>query len=127
MPRLSKPLLFASPEECERAFYEALENADIDAMADLWLQDDDVSCVHPGATRAVGHSAVRASWASLLAAGPIAVRTMARHAFDSPTLAVAAASGTPSSTGWKGESIRSGTASTTTGSGPGTSFRSSFP
>jgi len=31
MPRLSKPLLFASPAECEQAFYDALEAADAEA------------------------------------------------------------------------------------------------
>jgi len=88
MSRLAKPLLFASPEECEQAFYEALEGADLEAMSDLWLHDDEVCCTHPGAARIVGHGAVRASWAAILAGGPLAIRTMARHSFESPTLAV---------------------------------------
>ena len=88
MPRLAKPMLFASPEECEQAFYEALENADLEAMADLWLQDDDVCCTHPGAARIVGYNAVRSSWASILGSGPLPIRTLARHSFESPTLAV---------------------------------------
>jgi len=88
MPRLSKPMLFASAEECEQAFYEALENADIDAVADLWLQDDDVCCTHPGAARIVGYAAVRASWASILGAGALPIRTLARRSFESPTLVV---------------------------------------
>jgi ketosteroid isomerase-like protein len=88
MPRLAKPMLFASPEECENAFYEALENADADAMADLWLQDDEVCCTHPGAPRIVGYQGVRSSWASILGAGPVPVRAVARHSFESPTLAV---------------------------------------
>jgi hypothetical protein len=88
MSRLSKPMLFASPEECEQAFYEALENADIDAMADLWLQDDDVCCTHPGASRILGYNGVRASWAAILGNGALAVRTLGRRSFESPTLAV---------------------------------------
>jgi hypothetical protein len=88
MPRLAKPMLFASPEECEQAFYEALENADLEAMAGLWLQDDDVCCTHPGAARIVGYNAVRSSWASVLGSGPLPIRTLARHSFESPTLAV---------------------------------------
>ncbi len=51
MSRLTKPLLFASPEECERAFYEALEAADVEAVVELWLEDDDVVCVHPNGPR----------------------------------------------------------------------------
>ena len=80
-------MLFASPEECEQAFYEALENADADAMADLWLQDDDVTCTHPGAPRLVGYNAVRASWAAILGSGPLPIRTLSRRTYESPTLA----------------------------------------
>ena len=81
-------MLFASPEECEQAFYEALENADVEAMADLWLQDDDVCCTHPGAARIIGYAAVRASWAAILGSGALPIRTLARRSFESPTLAV---------------------------------------
>jgi ketosteroid isomerase-like protein len=88
MSRLVKPMLFASPEECEHAFYEALEHADVESMCDLWLQDDDVCCTHPGAPRLVGYNAVRASWVAILNSGPLPVRTLARRAFESPTLAV---------------------------------------
>lgn len=81
-------MLFASPEECEQAFYEALENADAEAMADLWLQDDDVCCTHPGSARIIGYAAVRASWAAILGSGALPIRTLARRSFESPTLAV---------------------------------------
>jgi len=88
MSRLTKPLLFASPEECEQAFYEALESADADAVADLWLDDDDVCCVHPGGPRLAGSAAVRGSLAALLSNGPVQIRTVSRKCFESPTLAV---------------------------------------
>ena len=88
MSRLTKPVLFASPEECEQAFYDALEGADAEAMADLWMQDDDVCCTHPGAPRLVGYHSVRASWAAILGAGPLPIRTLGRRSFESPTLAV---------------------------------------
>jgi ketosteroid isomerase-like protein len=88
MSRLTKPLLFASPEECEQAFYEALEAADVDAVIDTWLDDDDVCCVHPGGTRLVGYAAVRSSLAALLASGPVQIRTVSRKCFESTTLAV---------------------------------------
>ena len=81
-------MLFASPEECEQAFYEALDNADLDAVSELWLQDDDVACIHPGSPRVVGHAAVRASWAAVLSGGPLHVRVLARRVHESPTLAV---------------------------------------
>jgi ketosteroid isomerase-like protein len=88
MTRLTKPMLYASPEECEQAFYEALESADIEAMGDTWLDDDDVCCVHPGGARLVGYAAVRSSLVTLLSAGPVQIRTVSRKCFESPTVAV---------------------------------------
>ena len=81
-------MLFASPEECERAFYDALEAADADAVIDLWLEDDDVVCVHPNGPRLLGYAAVRASWTSILANGPVNVRGSSRKSLDTPTVAV---------------------------------------
>lgn len=88
MPGLTKPLLFASPEECERAFYEALEAADAEAVNDLWLDDEDVVCVHPNGPRLLGYAAVRASWTGILANGPLHVRGTMRKSLDTPTVAV---------------------------------------
>jgi ketosteroid isomerase-like protein len=48
-----------------RAFYDAFEARDIDAMSDLWAHDDRVVCVHPGWTELRGWAAVAASWAAL--------------------------------------------------------------
>jgi len=86
--RPTRALLFASPEECEQAFYEALESADVDAVGDTWLDDDDVCCVHPGGARLVGYAAVRSSLAVLLSNGPVQIRTVSRKCFESPTVAV---------------------------------------
>ncbi|HEX4585971.1 MAG TPA: nuclear transport factor 2 family protein [Burkholderiaceae bacterium] len=83
-----RPLLFASPEECEQAFYEAMESADIEAISDAWLDDEDVVCVHPGGARLIGYSAVRASLVALLSSGPVQIRTVSRKCFESPTVAV---------------------------------------
>lgn len=88
MSRLTKPVLFASSEECERAFYEALDNGDAGAIAELWLEDDDVVCIHPGGPRLTGHGPIRASWAAILSNGPLHVRSSSRKSLDTPTVAV---------------------------------------
>lgn len=88
MSRLTKPLLFASPEECEQAFYEALQAGDADAVSDAWLDDDDVCCVHPGGARLVGYAAVRSSLVALLSNGPVQIRTVSRKCFESSTVVV---------------------------------------
>jgi ketosteroid isomerase-like protein len=88
MSRLTKPLLFASPEECEQAFYEALDGGDGEAVVDLWLEDDDVICIHPGGPRLVGFAAVKASWMSILANGPVNVRSTLAKSLETPTIAL---------------------------------------
>lgn len=88
MSRLTRPMLFASADECEQAFYEALEAADIDAISDLWLEDDDVCCIHPNGPRLVGINAVRQSWAAILANGAINIRATGCKAIETPTITV---------------------------------------
>lgn len=88
MSKLTRPLLFASADECEQAFYEALDSGDATALADLWLEDDDVVCVHPGGPRLTGYNAVRASWAAILANGALHVRSGSRRSLDTPTVTV---------------------------------------
>jgi len=88
MSRLARPLLFASSDECERAFYEALETADADAAVDLWLEDADICCVHPGGPRMQGHAAVTGSWRAILANGPLRVRASSKKTLETPTIAL---------------------------------------
>jgi len=54
--------IFLSPQECEAAFYEALEKADLEAMMGVWADDEEIICVHPGGAHMVGHEAVREAW-----------------------------------------------------------------
>ena len=46
-------------------FYEALQRADLERLMALWSDEDDVSCVHPGGPRLVGHAAIRAAFETL--------------------------------------------------------------
>jgi ketosteroid isomerase-like protein len=48
-----------------RAFYEAFEQRDLDAMSDLWEHGDDVVCTHPGWRALHGWGAVAGSWFAL--------------------------------------------------------------
>jgi ketosteroid isomerase-like protein len=48
-----------------RAFYEAFEARDLDAMADLWEHSDRVLCTHPGWTTLRGWGAVASSFFAL--------------------------------------------------------------
>ena len=64
-----KKTSFATPQDCEAAFYDALERADFEAMMAVWSEDDEIVCVHPGGPRIVGYAAVRASWAIIMQSG----------------------------------------------------------
>ena len=69
MPRRAL-LRFASAEQAQAAFYQAFEQADPLAMMQVWAEDEEVICVHPGGERLVGTEAVRESWRALFQAGP---------------------------------------------------------
>jgi uncharacterized protein (TIGR02246 family) len=56
---------FPTPQDCETAFYEALERADLEAMMDVWAEDEEIVCVHPGGQRHTGYEQVRESWAQI--------------------------------------------------------------
>ena len=60
-----KRTTFASAQDVEQAFYEALERADLDAMMEVWADDEEVVCIHPGGPRLGGYDRVRESWAQI--------------------------------------------------------------
>ena len=64
-----KKTTFLTPQEAEAAFYEALERADLDAMMEVWSEDDEVSCIHPGGPRVTGYEQVREIWAQIFQSG----------------------------------------------------------
>jgi ketosteroid isomerase-like protein len=63
-------VLRTEAEAANAAFYSAFESADLDAMQDLWLEDPDTLCVHPGALPVRGTGAINRSWALIMANTP---------------------------------------------------------
>jgi ketosteroid isomerase-like protein len=63
--------LGGSPDEVEAAFFEALHNADADAMMTCWADEDEIFCIHPGAGRVVGPVDVRLAFEGLFAHGAV--------------------------------------------------------
>ena len=57
-------------EQVNSTFYEAFETADLDTMQDLWLDDPDSLCVHPGALPVRGTGPINRSWALIMANTP---------------------------------------------------------
>lgn len=62
--------LRAEVEQANAAFYAAFETADLDGMRDLWLEDPETLCVHPGALPVRGSPAISRSWALIMANTP---------------------------------------------------------
>jgi ketosteroid isomerase-like protein len=62
---MSSPARFVTPEEVEAAFYEAFENLDIDLMDQVWGEEPETACVHPGGDLLRGKPAVLQSWSEI--------------------------------------------------------------
>lgn len=61
--------IFATPQDAETAFYDALERADLEAMMAVWAEDEEIVCVHPGGPRLTGYAAVREAWRRVFQSG----------------------------------------------------------
>src|SRR5262249_25141406 len=64
-----KKSTFPTPQDAEAAFYEALEAADLEAMMEVWAEDEEIVCIHPGGPRLAGYEQVRESWSQMFRAG----------------------------------------------------------
>ena len=60
---------FPTPQDAESAFYEALETGNLEAMMEVWAEDEEIVCVHPGGARIAGYEQVRESWAKMMSSG----------------------------------------------------------
>jgi ketosteroid isomerase-like protein len=90
MPRSKvQPLaLWASPEDVETQFYEALQEADLDKLMSLWAEDEEIFCIHPGGARVLGHAAVRAAFEAIFSNGGIKVSPGRLHSVQTIGVAV---------------------------------------
>lgn len=80
--------LYATPEAVEQAFYDALEAGDVAALMNVWSDEDEIVCVHPGGPRLVGARAIAASWGEILSNGPISVRPSDPHVLQGSLVSV---------------------------------------
>jgi ketosteroid isomerase-like protein len=69
--KLQSVTLGGSADDIEAAFYDALQNGDIDKLMACWADEDEVVCVHPGGPRVVGVGAIRAAFDAMFANGAI--------------------------------------------------------
>jgi ketosteroid isomerase-like protein len=72
IPRLSHsvnpamPETFATPQDAEDAFYDAIDERDLNAMLAVWEASDDVACLLPMQPLVRGSSELRKAWEPML-------------------------------------------------------------
>lgn len=71
---MSQTTSFASPDEVEHAFYDAVAKGDADQLILLWADDEETLCVHPTGVRLTGIVPIRESWRSIFATAKIRVQ-----------------------------------------------------
>jgi ketosteroid isomerase-like protein len=60
---------FETPQDAEDAYYDALEEGNLDILLGVWAETDEISCLLPMHPLATGRSAVRDAFARLFARG----------------------------------------------------------
>lgn len=80
---------YPTTEEAEEAFYEAIREADLDALMAVWSDDEEVVCVHPTGQRMDGQTAIRQSWRATFEHNPrFSVHVHARARWESALIVV---------------------------------------
>ena len=63
-------IIFTTAEDAEEAFYEAIGRGDLEALMNVWADDDEIVCIHPTGQRLRGPTAIRDSWRAIFANNP---------------------------------------------------------
>ena len=54
--------MVSSAKNAENHFYDAFSNCDLEKMMSVWLDSNEISCIHPGSSALVGTSQITLSW-----------------------------------------------------------------
>ena len=57
--------IYTTTEDAEEAFYDAIGRADLDALMNVWAEDEEIVCIHPTGQRLTGARAIRESWRAI--------------------------------------------------------------
>ena len=60
-----------SADDIEAAFYDALQNADLEKLMACWADEDELICVHPSGPRLIGMAAIRSAFDAMFSKGSI--------------------------------------------------------
>lgn len=62
-------MTYATPQEAEDAYYDAIDEGDIQGMMAVWDENEDVLCLLPMMPAHRGRNAIRTVWESILLTG----------------------------------------------------------
>jgi ketosteroid isomerase-like protein len=80
---------YTTAEEAEEAFYEAIGEANLDALMAVWSDDEEIVCIHPTGQRMDGPVAIRQSWRAIFEHNPrFSMRARTRTRWESVLIAV---------------------------------------
>ena len=86
--RLQAATVGGTPDEVEQAFYEALNNGNLEQLMACWAEEDEIVCVQPGGARLIGPGAIRSAFEILFARGGIQAQVQQLHRIDALASAV---------------------------------------
>lgn len=81
-----------TPAEVQTQFYSAIESGNVKAMMELWAEDEELVCIHPGAERLDSWELIADSWEQILATdGSLKFTTSNERFVETSKLAVCTA------------------------------------
>jgi len=87
--RMQTAALGGTPDEVETAFYDAMRDGSLERMMQIWADEDDIVCIHPGGPRLRGAAAIRAGFDTMFADGAsVNVKLSSVHRVESLASAV---------------------------------------
>jgi len=80
---------FPTPQDAEDAFYDALDEGDLEAMREVWEDSDELVCLLPMAPAVVGRQSMLKGWEPLLT-GQVKIDIEVRHLhwIETPEIAI---------------------------------------
>lgn len=66
--------MFATPDEAEHAFYDALTHQDLARVMQVWADDEEIICIAPNGARIIGQTAILQAMRERFRRGTLAIR-----------------------------------------------------
>ena len=85
---MSQAVNFASPDDVEHAFYDAIHKGDADLLMQLWAEDEETLCVHPTGVRLLGIAPIRDSWLGIFTTARLRIQAEQIAHWHSAILAI---------------------------------------